>query len=250
MVRPAVQLPPAPDFDRPLADLIERAAAAGFEGVEFAPGTEEADVHGIRSAMAETGLSAVGAHVSIHQLGEDTEATLGFYRGLGCERFVVPGIPPERFETERAVETAAQRLDGLAVALRGYGVSVHYHGRGYEFTDVGGRTAYEYLIELTEHVGFDLDAASVLAAGLDPVRLRERLDDRAPLFHPTDHDGETDDRVPLGNGDLDLAACVEAHAAGGGAWLVHEHAWESTPDDPVGVDGALAEAAGLIGASR
>ncbi|MFB6229401.1 MAG: sugar phosphate isomerase/epimerase family protein [Halobacteriales archaeon] len=221
MVRPAVQLPPAPDLDHPLADLIERAAAAGFEGVEFTADVEDADVHAVRSAMAETDLSAVGAHVSIHQLGEDTEATLGFYRGLGCERFVVPGIPPERFESRRAVETATQRLDGLAVALRGYGVSVHYNDRGYEFVDLGDRTTYEYLVELTEHVGFDLDTANALAAGVDPVGLLDCLDGRAPLFHPTDYDHDAGERVPLGRGDLDVPAVVEAHAAAGGEWIVH-----------------------------
>ena len=249
MVRPAVQLPPTPECDRPLADLIERAAAAGFEGAEFAAGTEEADAYAVRSAMEETGLDAVGAHVSIHRLGEDTEATVGFYRSLGCDRFVVPGIPPERFETERAVETAAQRLDGLAVALTEYGVTVHYHDRGHEFADFGARTAYEYLIDTTEHVGFDLDAASALAAGLDPADLRTQLGDRAPLFHPTDYDGETGDRVPLGRGDLDLAACVEAHAAGGGTWMIHEHERAPGPSDGVGFDAAMADAARLLGAS-
>jgi sugar phosphate isomerase/epimerase len=241
MVRPAVQLPPDREYDRSLADLIERAATAGFEGVEFTAGVEDADVHAVRSVMAETGLSAVGAHVSIARLGEDTEATLGFYRGLGCERFVVPGLPPERFESKRAVETATQRLDGLAVALRGYGVSVHYHDRGYAFVDIGGRTAYEYLIDCTEHVGFDVDAASALSAGLDPPDLRRRVAGRGPLFHPTDYDGTAGTRVPLGDGDLDLAACVDAHAAAGGEWLVHECA-----DGPGAFDDALADAVGLI----
>ena len=249
MVRPAVQLPLEPDFDYPLADLIERAAAAGFEGVEFTVGVEDADVHAVRSAMAETDLSAVGAHVSIARLGEDTEATLGFYRGLGCERFVVPGIPPERFESRRAVETATQRLDGLAVALRGYGVSVHYHDQGYEFVDVGGQTAYEYLIETTDHVGFDLDAASALSAGFDPSELRRQMAGRAPLFHPTDYDGAANARVSLGDGDLDFAACADAHAAGGGEWLVHECEREPTRTDPGAFDDALADAAELLGAS-
>jgi len=250
MVRPAVQLPPSRDADHSLADLIERAAAAGFEGVEFAVDMDDIDAYGVRTAMADTGLQAVGAHVSIDRLGEDTEATLGFYRDLDCQRFVVPGIPPERFETERAVETAAQRLDGLAVALRGYGVSVHYHGRGYEFTDLGGRMAYEYLIELTGNVGFDVDAASALAAGLDPAGLRRRVDGRTPLFHLTDYDRRAGDRVPLGRGDLDIAACVEAHASGGRSWLVHE---PMTGDEPKGVRGlesSLADAVGLLGASR
>lgn len=241
MVRPAVQLPPVRDSDRSLADLIERAGAAGFEGVEFTTGVEDADVHAVRSVMTETGLSAVGAHVGIARLGEDTEATLGFYRGLGCERFVVPGLPPERFESKRAVETATQRLDGLAVALRGYGVSVHYHERGPEFADVGGQTAYEYLIDRTEHVGFDLDAASALSAGLDPPDLRRQVAGRGPLFHLTDYDGTAGTHVALGDGDLDLAACVDAHADEGGEWLIHECA-----DDPEAFDDALSDAAGLI----
>jgi sugar phosphate isomerase/epimerase len=245
MVRPAVQLPPGQDSDRSLVDLVERVAAAGFEGVEFTAGIEDADVHAIRTAIAKTDLSVVGAHVNIARLGEDTEATLGFYRGIGCERFVVPGIPPERFESKRAVETAAQRLDGLAVALRGYGVSVHYHDQGHEFVDVGGQTAYEYLIDITSHVGFDIDAANALSAGLDPSDLRREVDRRGPLFHPTDYDRTAGVRVPFGNGDLDLAACADAHAAGGGEWLVHN--CEPTSEESGAFDDALADAAGLLG---
>jgi len=221
MVRPAVALSSFRGLDRPLAAAIDRAADAGFEGVEFCDLIADTDVGAVRTVMAERDLSAVGAHVHIDRLGEDTDRTLAFYRGLGCERFVVPGIPPERFETERAVETAAQRLDGLAVALGAYGVSVHYHDAGHEFVDLGGRTAYEYLIELTERVGFDLDAANALAAGIEPAGLLERLDGRAPLVHATDYDRDAGERVPLGRGDLDTAALVEAHAAAGGEWIVH-----------------------------
>ncbi len=246
MIRPAVQLPPGGGHDRPLAELIERAATVGFEGIEFTVDVEDADVYAVRSAMADTDLSTVGAHVPITRLGADTEATLGFYRGLGCERFVVPGIPPERFESRRAVETAAQRLDGLAVALRGYGVSVHYNDQGYEFVDIGGGTAHEYLIDTTDRVGFDIDAAGALSAGLDPSDLRRRVARRGPLFHPTDYDGATDTRVPLGDGDLDLAACADAHAAGGGEWMVYE--CESAQPDTGRFDDALTDAADLLGA--
>ncbi len=241
MVRPAVQLPPARDHDRPLADLIEDAATVGFEGVEFTAGVEDADVYAVRSAMADTDLSTVGAHVSITRLGADTEATLGFYRGLGCERFVVPGIPPERFESRRAVETAAQRLDGLAVALRGYGVSVHYNDQGYEFVDIGGGTAHEYLIDTTDRIGFDIDAAGALSAGLDPADLRRRVAGRGPLFHPTDYNGAANTRVPLGDGDLDLAACADAHAADGGEWMIYE--CEPGQTGSKGLDDALRDAA-------
>jgi sugar phosphate isomerase/epimerase len=233
MVRPAVQLPPTREYDRSLADLIERAATAGFDGVEFAGDADDLDGNVIRTVMTDTDLSAVGAHVSIDRLGEDTDATLGFYRGLGCDRFVVPGIPPERFDTARAVETASQRLDGLAVALAEHGVSVHYHGRGYEFTDLGGQTAYEYLIDITDHVGFDLDAASALAAGIDPVDLLGRLGGRAPLVHATDYDRDAGERVPLGNGDLDSTALVDTHAAEGGDWIVHALDGPDALDDAV-----------------
>ena len=249
MVRAAVSLSSFRGLDRPLAAAIERAADAGIEGVEFCSLLEEADLRSVRRALAERSLAAAGAHVHIDRLGEDTERTLTFYRDLGCERLVVTGIPPERFETERAVETAAQRLDGLAVALGAYGVSVHYHDAGYEYVDLGGRTALEYLIELTERVGFDLDAANALAAGVDPVGLLERLGRRAPLVHATDCDRETGERVPLGSGDLDLAACVEAHAMGGGEWLIHEY--EARPgESAAAVDEAVADAAELLDSLR
>jgi len=66
--------------------------------------------------------------------------------------------------------------------------------------------------------GFDRPLADLVeraaAAGLDPADLRTHMGGRAPLFHPTDYDVATGERVPLGSGDLDLVACIEATGAG------------------------------------
>jgi len=239
MVQSAIQLFTLRNVEKPVPELLEVVADAGFEGVEFYGPVEDADPEEVRATLAETGLEPLGTHVDIERLEEDPEEVATIYRDLGCEHLTAPYLPEEDFGTREAVEETAQRLDALADAVDDHGLSFHYHNHAHEFTDLGDTTGYEYLIERAETVGFQLDAGTALERGQDPADLVRRLGDRATLFHCKDYDVGNGDSAPVGRGDLDVEACAAATTEAGTEWFIYEYEGE----DPLET---LDEAADLI----
>ncbi len=226
MARTGIQLYSLRNVNVPFTDLLEIAADAGFQGVEYAHRVQETSetVKEITTTLDERGLASVGAHVGISTLEEETAATAEFYRSLGCDDVVVPWLDAEHFETRRAVEATATRLESLADDLRAHGMNLHYHNHDQEFTDLGRTTGFEYLLEQTDdRVGIELDAGLALAAGADLRDLVSNLDGRTALFHAKDIDLASGEDVPVGEGDLDIASCARGFQAVGGKWLIYEY---------------------------
>ncbi|WP_223301739.1 sugar phosphate isomerase/epimerase [Haladaptatus sp. R4] len=111
--------------------------------------------------------------------------------------------------------------------MEGHSTSLCYHNHDHEFVDVGGKTGFEVFLDESE-LEIELDLGWTVAAGRDPVALIDSLGDRTPLVHVKDTlDGEP---VELGEGDVDLSACVNAARNAGTDWLVYEH---DAPSDPL-----------------
>lgn len=90
--------------DLPLAERIERAAAAGFDAVEFHDEAQRAGLGEVRAALRATGLPLLGLNA---RMGE----TMG--------RAALPGQEEAaREDTEEAIETA-RALGGAAVHVLG-----------------------------------------------------------------------------------------------------------------------------------
>jgi len=235
----AIQLYTLRDAETPYLELLADVADAGFEGVEFAYRVEEADAADVRETLDAEGLAPAAAHVPIEELEDDFEAVADRASALGYENLVVPWLDPAHFESVAAVEATAERLDDLAEAAAGAGLRLHYHNHDQEFADTEQGTAFHVLAELTEDLRFELDAGWALAAGIDPVSLLRQYGERVSLVHAKDvalDDGpvsavdfEPDDLPPLGEGDLDVEAVVDAACDVDAEWLIYEH---DEPTDP------------------
>lgn len=222
----AINLYTVRDLDEPLPDLLRRVADAGYDGVEFA-GLDGTDSEDVRERLDELGLAVAGAHVPIEELEEGFEETVERYRALDCGRLVVPYLDEESFASLEAAEGTARCLDALGGRLTEQGFDLDYHNHDHEFADLEGTTGFEAFAERSS-VGLELDLGWIEAAGESPVELLERYADRVSLVHCKDTRSGTP--VELGEGDLDLAACIVAAREAGVEWLVYEH---DAPDDPV-----------------
>lgn len=229
MTRTAINLYSVRELEEPMVRTLERVADAGYDGVQFSGGFRDATVAEIREALDELDLDVTAAHVGIDDQEADLESTVETYESIGCDGLVVPWLPPEEFETRADVEDVADRLEGLFERVQAIGMDLHYHNHDQEFTDVGGETAFDVLLERTS-LEIELDVGWAATGGQDPVSLLSELGDRAPLVHMKDMDVENRAFVEIGEGDVDMQACADAAREAGADWLVYEH---DDPADPI-----------------
>jgi sugar phosphate isomerase/epimerase len=232
----AVQLYSLRGLDWPRYDLLDRVAAAGVDGVEFA-GFGDATARSLAARLDEAGLATAGLHVPHEEVRDDYADTVAAARLLNADAVVVPYLDASHFADETAVRETAERLERLAVALDGHGVGCWYHTHEHEFATVGetGRTGVDWLARETTTLGLELDLGWALAAGVDPVALLEEYADRVPAVHlkdvVRDPAAERGGRpVGLGDGDLSVEDCIAAARAADVDWLVAEH---DDPGDPL-----------------
>ena len=225
MSRPGVQLYTVRDVDEPFPTLVERVADLGYEGVEFAYRVGEEDPENVREALSAHDLEALGAHVPIDRLENETETVVEEYRALGCDRLVVPHLGEEHFVDREAVEETADRLSALGNRLRDHDASLLYHNHAHEFAEIEGESALERLVEESDaSLGIELDVGLATWAGADPLPFLAAHADRIPLVHLTDSiPGDPDGQhVELGDGEVDLDGVLSAARKAEVEWLVFE----------------------------
>ncbi|WP_267641676.1 sugar phosphate isomerase/epimerase family protein [Haloarchaeobius amylolyticus] len=232
MARPAVQLYSLRRVDQPLETVVRRAGELGFDGVEFATRVGDADPDAVAAALEETGLETVAAHVGFETLTADLEATVGFYRDLGCDTLVVPYLDDAHFASRGAIEDTATELVALAERCRDHGIRLCYHNHDHEFVTVDGAPAFVQLLEAADDpLRFEVDLGWVTAAGYDPVALLEAYHEQIPLVHVFDVAPETGEPTNVGDGLLDVDACARAVREHEIEWAIYEH---DDPADPFG----------------
>jgi sugar phosphate isomerase/epimerase len=233
MPRSAINLYSVRELDEPMADVLDRVAAAGYDGVQFSGGLRDATPAEAAAKLDEHGLDPAPVHVGAEDLEEDLAATLETYRDtIGCGGAVISSLPGEAFETAEAVDATADRLTDLAATLDDEDWSLGYHNHDREFDDVGRETALARFLDHSEGVGVELDVGWALVGGTDPVEFIERYGDRIDVLHMKDMDvdaGPRGDYRELGEGDVDLQAVTDAGRAAGVEWFIYEH---DMPEDP------------------
>lgn len=227
-MRTAVQLQPFRTLDLPIPELLDRVAAAGFDGVEFM-GLGEKQLKPIAEAFNRTGLKPVAAHVPLDRLQGDRKQVVRELKTIGCERVVVPHLHDAYFDSETEINRMATRLSALGGRLAADNRRLCYHNGTYELevaTGDAGGSAFERLVgRAGDGLAFELDVGAVVATDRDPVDLLSGLDGRVPLVQFRDVDAHGDP-VELGEGYLDLESVAAAADDAGADWLVYEH------DDP------------------
>jgi sugar phosphate isomerase/epimerase len=235
----AVQLYTLRSLDAPLPELLDRVGDAGYDGVEFAYRVRKSSTKDALAALERNDLDAASAHVPIEALEDVPEEwlegtvdeSIELYGRLGVDTVVVPWLGRDCFETARAVDAAAARLDDIAETLDAEDVHVAYHNHDQEFATVDGAPAIERLLDRTDdRVGFEVDVGWALVGGVDPAALIDRHADRITHVHAADTDVDRGESVALGDGDVDLDAVVASARDADCEWLVYEH---DEPEAPI-----------------
>lgn len=231
MVEPAIQLYTLREIDEPIHETIERVGETNYRGVEFG-GREPESLSAVATALEESGLAVTAGHADIDRLEDRYDEVIRDYETIGCPRIVVPSYDSDAFTMRDRVDDVAARLSALAERLNADGFDFSYHNHGYEFTDLGGETGFDRLVEQTSDlVTFEIDTGLAKAAGVDPVDLIRRHGDSTPLVHLSDtrNGSERTAHVELGGGEVDLEGCLNAIHDTDIEWLIYEHGQTTDP---------------------
>lgn len=231
----AIQLYSLREVEETLPETITRVGETSLTGVEFA-GLDGAQTDDVRTALDDSGLAAVAAHVSLEAIESSPDEVAATYDTLGCEHVIVPWLDPEHFASVDAVDAAADRLTTAADEMAERGFSFHYHTHDQEFVDVDGELALARLLDRADGVGLELDLGWAGAAGVDPIDTLDRFGDRIELAHLKGYDRLGGDPCEVGSGALDLVAAVETAREHDVSWLVFES--EADPDTYEALDAA------------
>ena len=213
------------------AGTLERVAALGLAGVEFA-GYGGLSASDLRDLLARLNLQAAASHVAYERLFSQLDEELRYAAELGLTRLVCPWA---RFEQDAEWLSFADRLEQVAQECANAGVSLSYHNHAHELQDrLGGERVLAALLSRAPTVQAELDVAWLQAGGASAPEYLRRYAGRTDLVHLKDYragqGGPREDgvvTVALGDGVTDLegvlTALREANARGAGpAWLLIE----------------------------
>lgn len=245
-----------PKFDA--YESMARLADIGYKCIEISqvPMTE-ANLKGFRRAIDELGfnVAAVSALTSANPMmpgcdmsnPDEMKKMIEDAKYLDCDMFRIGAMPLEaRFSLQAAVDFAKQ-ADDYACQLKEHGIDLYYHNHHFEFVRHNGKLLMDIIKENTRHLGFELDIHWIHRGGVDPVKFINQYAGRIRLLHLKDYriaamemeenaDFSTKEGMmkayaamnnivqfaEVGEGTLDIPACIEAGLAGGSEYFLVE----------------------------
>lgn len=203
---------------------VQLSAVGAMSGEKPEVTAEEA-----RKMLDANSLKCIATHRSWEVLARNTEAEIAFHRALGCDFTAIGGLPPEYTREgkpgyERFVREAAPTIAKLKAA--GIRFGVHNHAHEFERVGPGRHTLYDVLIEQGgPDLLLEVDTYWAVHAGINPVRIFERIRHRVPVIHAKDKEVVPKDgpvMAAVGEGNMDWDSIVPACREAGVEWYAVE----------------------------
>ena len=245
-----------PKFDA--YESMARLADIGYKCIEISQvPMNEANLKGFRRAIDELGfnVAATSALTAANPMmpgcdmsnPDEMKKMIEDAKYLDCDMFRIGAMPLEaRFSLQAAVDFAKQ-ADDYACQLKEHGIDLYYHNHHFEFVRHGGKLLMDIIKENTKYLGFELDIHWIHRGGVDPVKFINQYAGRIRLLHLKDYriaamemeenaDFSTKEGMmkayaamnnivqfaEVGEGTLDIPACIEAGLAGGSEYFLVE----------------------------
>ncbi len=211
-----VREPLKEDFKGVLRELVK----LGCDGAEFAFNFGGMAPDELAAFTREIKLNACGMHVSLAQLTDPASDVFAYAKALGCKYLTISHGGPFDEKLDEVVGICNQA--GKAAADNN--VQFTYHNHAKEFVKVGGECAMDLMFKRTDpkQVMFELDVYWVTKGEQDPLAYIKKFGSRLPQLHMKDMDPEDGSFTELGNGKIDLGACIAAADSTICEWLIYE----------------------------
>ena len=193
-----------PDLDERIVGLLRGLAEVGYESVEAIADKAPHDLPTLQAA----GIAYGAAHLTPPGL-EPLEPRLDFLQKVGARHVCSSGPLQWNARTADDYRRTAAFLNAKGQRLREHGIGLHYHNHEFEFAPVEGeRTAMDLLLaELDpDAVTLCFDAGWAERAGQNAGEFLSEHGESIRFLHLRDFRGAQS--VPLGQGDIDLAAQI------------------------------------------
>ena len=188
-----------------MGEALSGVAQQGYSFVEFA-GFFGIGAQEISAMLKEYGLKVSGTHTGLAELLEKTEETIAYHKQIGNINIFVPYA---ELDTQQKLDAFIENINTVQKKLENSGIRLGYHNHAHEFKqNTDGSVAFEQLIYRTE-LDLEIDTFWAYAAGIDPVKLLDRLHDRVPVIHIKDG-YENGEGMPLGMGTAPVKAVYQA----------------------------------------
>ncbi len=233
-----------------LPRVLEQIQHIGYQEVETCADNYTFAADALRHMIVDAGLRVPSGHFNY----EDFGARFNYASELGLEWMVCPMIPQSMWGSADGFRTAAKQFNEWAKSAKDLGMRFAFHNHNYEFAPLQPEppattasakvTGYDILIESTdpELVFFEVDCYWAAQAGLDPVRLMQRIGPRLKMLHLKDRapgaspsfvpDAAAAHLVPVGRGTLDwMAILAEAGHLGAQHYFVEQDQTKGPPID-------------------
>ena len=188
-----------------MGGALSSVAQQGYSFVEFA-GFFGIGAQEISAMLKEYGLKVSGTHTGLAELLEKTGETIAYHKQIGNTNIFVPYA---ELDTQQKLDAFIENINTVQKKLKNSGIRLGYHNHAHEFKqNTDGSVAFEQLIYRTE-LDLEIDTFWAYAAGIDPVKLLDRLHDRVPVIHIKDG-YENGEGMPLGMGTAPVKAVYQA----------------------------------------
>jgi sugar phosphate isomerase/epimerase len=211
------------DERKDMLGTLRAVKEMGYDGVEFwAPYLDwsRGQIQDLRKALDDLGLRCFSTHNRNYYFAPDRLARAIDYNVLLGSRYLVMAHPGP-VDGAEGWKSVAALLTRSHAQFRKAGLRGGYHNHGMEWKALPGGTQrpIDLLTAGTPaDFGFQLDTATCLAAGADPVAFTRASRGRVKSYHLKDwsSDPQKGYKVLLGEGIGDWPKLVEAAEHGGG----------------------------------
>jgi len=212
---------------------LKKLRQIGYQAVQVSSmgPIEEAELNSI---LAGEGLVCCATHETGAKIIDETATVIARLQKLNCRYTAYPYPGNLDFGSLPTVLELAAKLDKAGRLMREAGLVLTYHNHAIEFQRLDGKLALDWLYEKTDarNLQGEIDTYWVQHGGCDPVAWCRKLHGRLPLLHLKDYTVISGKPAfaPVGNGNLDIPAIVNAADTAGCEWFIVEQ------DDCYGAD--------------
>lgn len=214
------------EVSQDLIETLEKVAALGYEGVEFA-GFFSIPAKVLKGHLERLGLTVVGSHTPLEDLVSGLDEVIAYNKIIG-NRYIV--CPWSDVKDEASLEVLVSKLQSIVTRLAQENMLLLYHNHDHEFKKVAGNYMLDLLFEKCEGLQAEVDTFWVHRAGVGVRDYLLKHQDRVKLLHLKD--GTEQELKAIGEGTAPVREVMQLAQEWQMEWIIVEN---DTPS-PTGLE--------------